>query len=177
MTNFTDRIIRAAKLDVTVYEEVEDDKGALSQSMAVVVLSSVAAGLASIEKLGFSGIVIGTIIALISWYVWAYVIYFIGTKVLQEPQTYATHGQVLRTIGFASSPGLIRILGIIPGLTWIVVLAASLWMLAAMVIAVRQALDYQSTVRAVVVCIIGWIFQALILALLFSLVGGFGKLV
>ena len=175
MTNFTDRIIRAAKLDVNVYEEVEDDKRALSQSLAVVVLSSIAAGLASIEQLGFSGILIGTIIALISWYVWAYVIYFIGTKVLQEPQTNANHGELLRTIGFSSSPGLIRILGIIPGLKWFVFLAASIWMLAAMVIAVRQALDYQSTVRAVVVCIIGWVFQALVLALLFSLVGGFGK--
>ena len=175
MTSFTDRVIRAAKLDGTVYEEVEDDKGALPQSMAVVVLSSIAAGLASIGKLGFSGILIGTIIALLSWYVWAYVVYLVGTMILQEPQTRANHGQVLRTIGFSSSPGLIRILGIIPGLTWFVFLAASIWMLAAMVIAVRQALDYQSTVRAVVVCIIGWVFQALVLALLFSLVGGFGK--
>jgi hypothetical protein len=175
MTNFTDRIIRAAKLNVTVYEEVEADKGALRQSIAVVVLSSIAAGLGSIERAGLSGILIGTIIALISWYVWAYVIYLIGTKVLPEPQTKADHGELLRTIGFSSSPGLIRILGIIPGLTWFVFLAASIWMLAAMVIAVRQALDYQSTVRAVVVCIIGWIFQALTLALLFSLVGGFGK--
>jgi hypothetical protein len=175
MTNFTDRIIRAAKLDVTVYEEVEADKGALRQSMVIVVLSSIAAGLASIEKAGFSGILIGTLIALISWYVWAYVIYFIGTKVLPEPQTRADHGELLRTIGFSSSPGLIRIVGIIPGLTWVVFLAASIWMLAAMVIAVRQALDYQSTVRAVVVCIIGWIFQALTLALLFAIMGSFGK--
>lgn len=175
MTSFMDRIIRAAKLDVTVYEEVEDDRGALPQAMLVVVLSSIAAGLAGIGKTGLSGIVIGTIIALISWYVWAYVIYFIGTKVLQEPRTNANHGELLRTIGFSSSPGLIRIAGIIPGVRWFVFLAASIWMLASMVIAVRQALDYQSTLRAVVVCIIGWVFQALILALLFSLVGGFGK--
>jgi hypothetical protein len=175
MTHFTDRIIRAAKLDVTVYEEVEADKGALPQAMAVVVLSSIAAGLAGIGKTGLSGIFIGTIIALISWYVWAYVIYFIGAKILQEPQTNANHGELLRTIGFSSSPGLIRIAGIIPGLRWFIFMAASMWMLAAMVIAVRQALDYQSTLRAVVVCIIGWVFQALVLALLFSLVGGFGK--
>jgi len=175
MTNFTDRIIRAAKLDVNVYEEVEADKGALRQAMVVVVLSSIAAGLGSIGKAGFSGILIGTIIALISWYVWAYLTYFIGTKLLPEPQTKADHGELLRTIGFSSSPGLIRILGIIPRLTWFVFLAASIWMLVAMVIAVRQALDYKSTLRAVVVCIIGWIIQALILALLFSIAGGFGK--
>jgi hypothetical protein len=175
MTNFMDRIIRAAKLDVNVYEEVEADKGALRQAMAVVVFSSIAAGLGSIEKAGFSGILIGTIITLISWYVWAYLTYFIGTKLLPEPQTKADHGELLRTIGFSSSPGLIRILGIIPGLGWVVFLGASIWMLVAMVIAVRQALDYQSTVRALGVCIIGWIIQALILMVLFSVLGGIGK--
>ena len=175
MTNFKDRIIRAAKLDVNLYEEVEADKGALRQAMGVVVLSSIAAGLGSIERIGFSGILIGTITALISWYVWAYLTYFIGTKLLPEPKTKADHGELLRTVGFSSSPGLIRVLGIIPGLARIVFLVAALWMLVAMVIAVRQALDYQSTFRALGVCIIGWIIQALILMLIFSIFGGIGK--
>jgi hypothetical protein len=172
--SFQDRIIRAAKLDVSLYEEVEADKRALPQAMGVVVLSSVAAGLASIERAGLSAILIGTITALIGWYVWAYITYFIGVKLLPEPQTEADHGALLRCIGFSSSPGLIRILGIIPGLRWLIFLVASIWMLVAMVIAVRQALDYQSTLRALGVCIIGWIIQALILALLFSIAGGFG---
>ena len=175
MTNFKDRIIRAAKLDVKLYEEVEADKGALRQAMGVVVLSSIAAGLGSIERIGFSGILIGTITALISWYVWAYLTYFIGTKLLPEPKTKADYGELLRTVGFSSSPGLIRVLGIIPGLARIVFLVAAIWMLVAMVIAVRQALDYQSTFRALGVCIIGWIIQALILMLIFSIFGGIGK--
>jgi hypothetical protein len=84
-------------------------------------------------------------------------------------------GQLLRTIGFSSSPGLIRVLGIIPGLTGVVFFIASIWMLVAMVIAVRQALDYQSTLRAVGVCAIGWVVQALVLALVFFLFGGAPK--
>ncbi|HMB16952.1 MAG TPA: hypothetical protein VKN62_11625, partial [Pelovirga sp.] len=80
--------------------------------------------------------------------------------------------QLLRTTGFSSSPGLIRALGFIPGLGPIVVAVTSLWMLVAMVIAVRQALDYTSTIRAVGVCVIGWIIQTVILVLLFSLLGG-----
>lgn len=175
MVSFKDRIIRAAKLDVSLYEEVEADKGALGQSMGVVVLSSVAAGLGSIGRAGFSGILVGTITALISWYVWAYITYFIGTKLLAESQTKADPGELLRTMGFSSSPGLIRILGIIPGLRWIVFLIGGIWMLVAMVIAVRQALDYQSTARALGVCIIGWIIQAAIFALLFSIFGGSGR--
>ena len=175
MAGFKDRIFRAAKLDVSLYEEVEADKGALGQSMGVVVLSSVAAGLASISTAGFGGILVGTITALIGWFVWAYLTYFIGTKLLAEPQTKADPGELLRTIGFSSSPGLIRVLGIIPGLRWIVFLIGGIWMLVAMVIAVRQALDYRSTARALGVCIIGWIIQAVILALLFSVFGGSGR--
>ncbi|HID95210.1 MAG TPA: hypothetical protein EYP53_04035 [Candidatus Latescibacteria bacterium] len=175
MTNFKDRIIRAAKLDVNLYEEVEADKGALGQAMGVVVLSSIAAGVGSIAREGFGGILIGTIAALIGWYIWAYLTYFIGTKLLPEPQTEADPGELLRTIGFSSSPGLVRILGIIPGLAGVVFLIASIWMLIAMVVAVRQALDYQSTLRAVGVCMIGWIIQALVLLVLFSILGGSAK--
>jgi hypothetical protein len=175
MLGFKDRIIRAAKLDVRLYEEVEADKGALGQAVGVVVLSSIAAGIGSIEQGGIGGILVGTVSALIGWFIWAYLTYFIGTRLLPEPQTRADYGELLRTIGFSSSPGLIRVLGIIPGLAEIVFFVASIWMLAAMVIAVRQALDYQSTLRAVGVCVIGWIVQALIFVLLFFIFGGSGK--
>jgi hypothetical protein len=97
--------------------------------------------------------------------------YFIGAKILPEPQTKADHGELLRTIGFSSSPGLIRVLAIIPGIAGIVFTIASIWMLVAMIIAVRQALDYQSTLRAVGVCIIGWVIQAIILMILFYALG------
>ena len=120
---------------------------------------------------GFGGVLLGTIFALVGWYVWAYLTYFIGTKLLPEPQTTADHGELLRTIGFSSSPGLIRVLGVIPGFAGPVFLVASIWMLIAMVIAVRQALDYKSTFRAVGVCLIGWIVQAILLTLLFSILG------
>ena len=172
MASLKDRIIRAAKLDVNLYEEVEADKGAFGQAMTVVVLSSIAAGIGSIAKGGLGGIFIGTIAALIGWYLWAYLTYFIGTKLLPEPQTKADHGELLRTIGFSSSPGLIRVFGIIPGLGMIVFSAASMWMLVAMIIAVKQALDYKSTLRAVGVCVIGWIVQILIFTFLFGMLGG-----
>jgi hypothetical protein len=171
MSSFKDRIIRAAKLDVHLYEEVEADTGAMGQAIGVVVLSSIAAGIGTFERGGLAGILIGTIMAIAGWSVWAYLTYFIGTRILPEPQTSSNPGELLRTIGFSSAPGLIRVLGIIPGLAGLVFLIASVWMLVAMVIAVRQALDYKSTLRAIGVCIIGWIIQALILIVLFSIFG------
>ena len=175
MSRLKDRIIRAAKLDVHLYEEVEADTEAMGQAMGVVVLSGIAAGLGTVTRGGGAGpipsILLATLFAIIGWFVWAYLTYFIGTKFLPEAQTRADFGQLLRTIGFSSSPGLIRVLGIIPGLSGIVFVVAFFWMFIAMVIAVRQALDYESTLRASGVCLIGWIIQGLILMLLFSILG------
>lgn len=171
MQNLIERMLRAAKLDVALYEEVEADTQATGQAAGVVVLSSIAAGIGSLTSQGGVGIVLGTIMALLGWYVWAYMTYYIGTKFLPEPQTQATPGELLRTVGFASAPGVLRVIGIIPGLTGIVFVVAALWMLAAMIIAVRQALDYRSTPRAVGVCAIGWIVQILITALVFLIFG------
>jgi len=169
MAGFKDRMIRAAKLDANVYEEVEADKTAMGQATGVVVLSSIAAGIGAVSQLGINGIIFSIIGALVGWYIWALLTYWIGAKLLPQPQTKADLGQLLRTIGFASSPGLIRILGIIPGLLSIVFFIASVWMLIAMVVAVRQALDYTSTGRAVLVCAIGWIIQVLIMVLVTGL--------
>ena len=169
MASLQNRMIRAAKLDVHLYEEVEADQGAMVQAMTVVILSALAAGIGS-ANMGLSGMVIGLIAALIGWYVWAFLTYFIGTKFLAQPQTRADHRELLRTIGFASAPGLIRVLGIIPGLRTPLFLVAGIWMLVAMVIAVRQALDYTSTGRAIGVCVIGWVVQILILTVAISII-------
>ena len=175
MSSFTNRMIRAAKLDVTLYEEVEADKNSMIQAMSVVVLASIAAGIGSIGTIGFKGLIVGTIVALAAWGIWAYLTYFIGTKWLAEPETKADYGELLRTIGFSSSPGVVRVLGIIPFLGAIVNFIAGIWMLVAMVIAVRQALDYKSTWRAVGVCLIGWVVQVVIFTVFSWISGGFAS--
>ena len=100
MANFGNRIIRAAKLDVALYEEVEADKSSLGQATGVVILSSIAAGIGSTSA-GILEMLIGVVVALAGWYIWAYLTYFIGTKLLPESQTKADHGELLRTIGFS----------------------------------------------------------------------------
>jgi hypothetical protein len=157
MNQLFDRMLRAAKLDSLLYEEVEHDVTATNQAVAVVVISSAAAGIGSPVGGGLGAMVTGTFLALISWFVWSYIVYLVGTRLLPEPQTEADYGQLLRTIGFSSAPGALRILGFIPGLGWLIMLAAPVWMLVAMVVAVRQALDYRSTGRAVVVCLVGFV--------------------
>lgn len=163
MSTFTKRMMGAATLDVNTYEEVEADTTATTQAMGVVVLSSIAQGIGSLALGGGAGFVAGAMGALIGWFIWAFLVYIIGTKMLPEPQTRSNLGELLRTTGFSASPGLLRVLGIIPFIGGLIMVAVSIWMLIAMIIAVRQALDYQSTGRAVGVCLIGWFVMVVIL--------------
>ena len=165
------RMFRAARLESGLYEEVEHDSLATPQAMAVVLIASIAAGVGSIGEGGVGGLVLGSLWALGTWLLWSLITYLIGTRLLASAQTQATYGQLLRTIGFSSSPGIIRVLGLIPALFTVVNVVAALWMLVAMVIAVRQALDYTSTWRAVVVVGIGWVIQIGVFVALVSLVG------
>ena len=171
MASLTERMLGAAKLDPATYEEVERDATATPQAMLVVVLANLAAGIGVIRELGFGGLVVGTLISLMGWFAWALVTYFVGTRLLPGAGTRADVGQLLRTIGFATTPGLLRVLGIVPGLNWLVSLIAALWMLVAMVVAIRQALDYETTGRAVAVCAIGFAINIVVATVLSRILG------
>ncbi|TRO57431.1 hypothetical protein E2P64_04955 [Candidatus Bathyarchaeota archaeon] len=173
------RMIRAARLDVSLYEEVEKDVKAMDQAILVVVIASICAGIGTaiggqmtggLGGLVF-GLVVGAITALIGWFIWSFITYFIGTRVFKGPKTSATYGQLLRCIGFSASPGVIRILSFIPILGGVIVFVAMIWSLVAMVVAVRQALDF-STGRAIATCLVGFIVLVIISAAVGMLTAG-----
>ena len=173
MTTFVRRLVGAAALDPSVYEEVEADQGATAQALAVVLLSAAAAGIGA-RELGDNSpasVALFSTIALLGWVGWAWVTYEIGVRLLPEPQTKSDVGELMRTIGFATAPGLLRVAALLPGARLPVFAITSVWMLLAMIVAVRQALDYTSTARAVGVCAMGWVLSlafAFVLGLLFG---------
>ena len=154
----------AARLDRRIYEEVEADARANGQAVAIVVLASIAGGIGvlGLAPQSLQSLVMGVAGSLIGWIAWAALTYLIGTHLLPEPQTRADVGELLRTIAFASTPGLLRILALIPVVGLTVYVIASAWMLLAMIVAVRQALDYRSTGRAIVVCVVGWALSLIV---------------
>jgi hypothetical protein len=160
MTNtFLQRLIGAAALDSAIYEEVEADSSATVQALTVIVVSSLAAGVGS---RGLGGATLPNaaffaVVALMAWGAWALLTLQIGSRILPESETNVDLGEMLRTTGFAAAPGILRVFGILPGVTIPVFVITAIWMLAAMVVAIRQALDYRSTARAIAVCVVGWI--------------------
>jgi hypothetical protein len=164
MAVFVDRMLGAARLEGATYEEVEQDRTATGQALGVVVLSAVATGLGL--GAGLRGLLVNTVASILLWAIWTALVYWIGTRLLPEPDTRADWGELARTIGFAQAPGVLRVLAIIPILGDFVRAAVDVWVLIATVVAVRQALDYRSLPRAVGVCVIGWVLQIVAFAVL-----------
>lgn len=148
------RLMGAAMLDASMYEGIEADRSVTGQAAAAVLLSSLAAGIGAGGWYGGGLRIFAmfSVIALVTWLAWAVLMFQIGTRILPEPQTKATLGELLRTTGFAASPGLLQIFAIFPAMTIPVFVGTTVWMFAAMVIGVRHALDYQNTGRALAVC-------------------------
>jgi len=172
---FMRRLVGAAMLDAATYEDVEGDRRALPQAISVVVLSSIAAGIGakgmSSEREAVMFMMTASAIALMAWATWALLMFQIGARLLPRPETNVDMGQLLRTLGFAAAPGLIQVFGVFPGAMTPVFALAALWTLAASVVAVKQALDYTSTARALAVCTLGWLLSlavAIVLGLVLS---------
>ena len=171
-SSMLDRMVRAAFLDEHVYEEVEADPGAMRQVVVIVALNSLAsmvgygANLDRPEGVNVGWLFLGGMaLGFLYWALWALVTYMVGATVLRSQHTHADWGQLARTTGFAQSPGILRFLGAVPLVGEVFLSAIFIWQFAAMIVAVRQALDYTSTVRAVAVVVIGQVF---VLALLLA---------
>jgi hypothetical protein len=175
MSRFLNRFFRAAKLDICLYQEIVEDSGAMNQALIVVFIYSMASAYGTFGRTGATGNNIGMITTLLGWYVWAFSTYIIGARFLPEPRTKPDRKTLMRVLGFASAPGVVRVLGFIQGLGLVILLIAATWMVAAATVGVKQALSYESTSRALGVCIIGLIisavFQVIMFILLFSAFG------
>ena len=169
---FFNRVFRSIKIDPDVYDEVQKDKTATLSAAFVVVISSLAAGIAA-KQLGASSFIFAPILSLLSWFVWAYIVYFVGVKLFPDPKTKTSHAALLRAIGFSSAPGIIRVFGFTPELMTVTFVGSALWMLACMVVAVRQTLNFKSLWKALGVVIMSWFVQAFLLISILSLTRNF----
>ena len=169
---FFNRVYRSIKIDPDVYDEVQKDKNATLSAAIVVVISSLAAGMAA-KQLGATSFILAPVLSLLSWFVWAYIVYFVGVKLFPDVKTKTTHAALLRAIGFSSAPGIIRVFGFTPELMTVTFVGSALWMLACMVVAVRQTLNFKSLWKALGVVIMSWFVQAFAMISILALTRNF----
>ncbi|HVY54306.1 MAG TPA: YIP1 family protein, partial [Thermodesulfobacteriota bacterium] len=159
---FIKRVIRALTLDPELYEEVEHDKSAMWQAVVVVFLASLSRGVYSYQTGDYRGLVLGTLTSFVLWMLLAFLIYLIGTKLFPESDTRSDQWEIMRVLGFASAPGIFRVLAVVHYFTAIVLLVVWVWTLVAMIVGVRQALDFKNTWNAIWVCVVGLITYYLV---------------
>ena len=167
------RMIGAARLQVSTFEDVEADRSATRQAVVVVIVVAIATGVGVAAAFpetggGIGKLLSGVAVSLVGWAIWAWFTYLVGTKLLPTPQTQADWGQLARALAFAQSPGVLKVFGAVPGIGPLLFIIVMLWQFVAMVIAVRQALDYSSLGRAVGVVALAGIPYIALTAILFG---------
>ncbi len=182
---FAGRVVGALKLDANTFEDIERDTTAMGQAVGIVALAGMAGSLGNIWRLGVGRIILAALIAICAYLVWSLVVWLVGTKLMPDPATKADFAETFRVIAFASAPGLLGVVSIIPFLGSIIAFLLFpiiwLWSMAAMVIATRQVLDYTDTFKAVIVVLIGFVvylvFTVTMMMLSFgaALMGGMGS--
>lgn len=173
MGSLGQRMIGAMQANVKTFQEIEADPSAISQAVAVIVIAGVAALIGNIFRVGIVGGILSMCIQLIGYALFSVLVVLIGTKLMPEPTTKADFQEGFRVIGFAASPGVFNVLAIIPFLGPLISFVISIWMLVIGVIAVREVLDYTSTGRAIIVCILAWVVYFIAISLLTAaLIGG-----
>lgn len=175
MRNWLFRVLRAAKLDRTLYQEAVADPKYWGHAIITVIAYSSFSGIGSFGLAGASGVNIGMVTTLVGWYIWAFTTYFVGARILPESKEPVERKAVFRAMGFATAPGLWRLLGLVPGMGIFILVLISLWMVVAAVIAVQTAFNYTSIWRALAVCLIGLVASIMVqILLLVTLFQAFG---
>jgi hypothetical protein len=176
LASFLRRIAGAVLLDANTYEEIEADRTATPQAIAIVILSSLAAGIGLNGSRGAAAALTffaaTSALALATWVIFAVITFHVGARALPSPETRADLGELLRTLGFAAAPGLLQVFALFSPVPVLVSVAAFAWTMAASVVAVRQALDLRSTRRALGVCLVAWGLPLAIAATLATVVSG-----
>ncbi len=163
MASFQQRLIGAVCLRAATYEDVEHDSAATVQAAVIVVIASFTTSVAWYFGIHTIWLIAqGAVRALVAWLAGSAVLWFIGTRVLPGRDTDADFGQLLRTLGFAQTPGLFGVLAVVPIIGLFVPFLVAMWVIAASFVAVRQALDYADTFRAILVCLLGWIVGVIV---------------
>jgi hypothetical protein len=161
MNTLFKRMIGASRLDALTYEQVEADRTGTAGAVFVVVLASACAAIGTGARDPLS-IVAATVALMMTWMIWVTLTYIIGTRVMPDPGTHADIGEVVRTTGFSAAPGVLRLFGFLPLVGLPILIATTIWMLFTFVVAIRQALDYANSARALAVCVLGWLIHGLL---------------
>lgn len=167
-----DRIIRAIRLEPGLYREAADNEKLMSESLIIVVAVALIGALGSVfgadrPFMSFMADLSNSI--LFGWLLWSLVAYFVGTAFFEGK---ASVNELLRAIGFASAPRILSLFAAIPCIGWLIAVIGFVLSLIATVIAIREAMRFD-TDKAIVTAVIGFILYLMTSAAIQLIFSGF----
>ncbi len=169
------RMQRAMLLDQTLFEEVVADPSVQGQSVWVVAIYAMTTAFGSFSMINGTAVNIGLITTILTWYIWAFSVFYFGTRFLGPMPVGADRKTIIRVIAFASAPGVIRLLGVIPKTTMIILAVSSIWILIAAVLGLKKVFTQTTTAKITAICVGTWfaasLFQAILLVVLLAVFG------
>lgn len=115
------------------------DQAATVQALIVVVLVALVEGLSAGRSLNGINVTTLGLSAIVGWLLWSGVVYLVGRILFGSKGSY---GRVLRTPGFADTPGLLNVFTFIPFLGPLIRIVVGLWRLILGWVAIRAALEF-----------------------------------
>jgi hypothetical protein len=169
------RMQRAIVLDQPFFEQVVADASLQGQSVWAVAIYAMATAFGTFSMIGGAAVNIGLITTILAWYIWAFSVFYFGTRLLGPMTDGADRKTIMRVIAFASAPGVIRLLGILPKTTMIILAASSIWILIAAVMGLKKVFTQTTTVKITMICVGTWcagtLFQLIVLVVLLAVFG------
>jgi hypothetical protein len=163
MNSLVRQTIGAMTFRAAIYREIATQPGATAPAIGILLLSCFVPGSVSIVY----GTLGGILYSFSGWAIWICLAYMIGAKIFPESPVDSGLLRLLRAGGFAASPALLGFFGLAAVVGHILPITTTVWVIAATAVAIREALQYRTTSRAVAVCLASWAGTLLILAALF----------
>lgn len=175
MNTLVSRMIRAAKLDDSLFEELINDPSTHGQSVWVVAIFAMTTGFGLFSRAGAIAVNSCLVTTYLAWYFWAFTLYFVGTYLFREAEKKIDRKTIMRVMAFACAPGVLRLLGVIPQTSVVLFIATSVWIIAASVMGIKMAFKIPHTGKVILLCagtwILGFVVQSLLLLMIFSALG------
>tara|TARA_Y100001935_G_C17058942_1_gene385750 strand:+ start:15 stop:557 length:543 start_codon:yes stop_codon:yes gene_type:complete len=145
---FLNIVFKSIKLDKSLYSDNKNFGEASIYFAGLIMILDGMAGAVAANTIMQTAIAMSGLTAILTWFVWAILIYVIGVKLFPEKNTKVPFKKVLTGVGFAHAPGLLRFFAITPDLMIPIIFLTQFWIFAALILSTKQILNLKSNLKS-----------------------------
>ena len=145
---FLNIIFKSIKLDRSLYSDNKNFGEASIYFAGIIMILDGIAGAVAANTIIKTAIAMSGLTAILTWFIWAILIFVIGVKLFPDKQTKTSFKKVLTAVGYAHAPGLLRFFAITPELMVPIIFLTQFWIFAALIISTKHVLILKSNFKS-----------------------------